>query len=296
MGPSHSTMKQLSEVITNISMDVMVSQSTTADSDLVQSQIINLSGNTINTNLSAKQTSTISLEAISDIRINAKIQAAILNKLVSEITKKDTNFPEITKKKTEMEISSIVRNNIKSSFSIKNIASISMKVKNTQGINASGNSVNTGIHETQESSGIGKLVNKMSSNIAQDLASGTDMKNTQSQETTDFIANTIKSVGDAIGGVVGSIGNSFGIDPQTTFLFIVMVIAGAYIASTGIDAGYGMPYSGIGPPPEYHRRGENPRKERYGEPENRYVPTENGVEIDDWSKHPRDLYSNFTKR
>ena len=108
MGPSHSTMKQLSEVITNISMDVMVSQSTTADSDLVQSQIINLSGNTINTNLSAKQTSTISLEAISDIRINAKIQAAILNKLVSEITKKDTNFPEITKKKTEMEISSIV--------------------------------------------------------------------------------------------------------------------------------------------------------------------------------------------
>ena len=257
-GGSSTSIKQLNELITKVSNDVASKVSSDGAGSIVQKQVNVFRGT--GSNIVIKQKGSIDINVISSAEVNYSMQAEIVNKLVSEITKKDTNFPEITSKKTKTDIRNIIKNNVSSSLSMESLSTLNLSINSDNANIFEKGSEYDGVYLEQSASAVGDLINTMSSSIVEELSGGTSLASSQGQDTTDFIGNTVESVGTATNNILSGVGDLFGLDITTIILLVVIVIAGAYGAKRYSDVKMKEASNRLGPPRRGPPRRGPPRR------------------------------------
>lgn len=224
MGGSSSKVSQLNKSITDVTTEVVTKTSSSGSGSINAEQNLTFSGKVSNTKI--LQDAKLKLSILQDSTMNAKMQSEITNKIMAEVSKQKTDFPQITSSKSDTEITNIIENNVSSSFSQESIANISLEIKLKQNINFDKTALVDGVDIQQLGSAVGELINTMSGQIVSDLVSGTDLE-TKSTETTAFFGATlIDSLGGAVGGVITSIGDIFGLDTSTVIMICVLSLIG----------------------------------------------------------------------
>jgi hypothetical protein len=243
MGDSSSKVSQLNKSITNMTTKIVAKASSSASGSIDATQNLNFAGKVTNTRI--LQDAKLKLTVLQNAEMNASMQADITSSILAEVSKKKSDFPQISASKSDTEITNIVENNVSNSFSQESIASISLEIKMSQNINFEKTAEVDGLDVQQLGSAVGELINKMSADIVSELVAGTELASSSEEETTFFAADLVDSVGGAVSGIIGSIGNIFGIDTSTVIMICVLGLIGvlmAYVNMGGKSApqGYGQ--------------------------------------------------------
>jgi hypothetical protein len=233
MGGS-SSKKQLYKSITNVTTSVVVKFSSSNRDSIKapQSHIIRCSYPYINILKNSK----ISLDLMQITDVNASMQTAIVNNILSEVSKNKTNAPQIAADNSDTEITNIVENNVSSSFSIESLSRLSTSIELDQSITFLKGSKYNDFKVTQTAEAVGKLINDMSTRIVNQLATST-IPVTKNVVSPLFVADLIDSVGDASSDVIdstidafaigiSSVGSVFCIDGTTVIAIFIMMIIG----------------------------------------------------------------------
>jgi hypothetical protein len=189
-----------------------------------------------------------------DARVNANIQADLVTKLLSEVTKAKTDFPQITATKTNTEIVNTIRNNVSNTMNIESIQALALSINNSAEVNAvSGGLVDT-VKVAQSASAIGKAINNMSGQILSELGVTNDSAGRSEDKTTSFIADIVGSVSNGVSNIVNSVSDAFGVTPKMVILFVIIVVVGYMLAMKQMELAGGLPMPSYGRPmPSYGR-------------------------------------------
>jgi hypothetical protein len=226
MGGSSSKVTQLNKSITDVTSEVVAKTSTAASGSITQKQVVNLSGS--GSGITLLQNARLSLKALAQSDVNASMQAEIINKIISEVKQKSTDFPQISASKSDTEITNIVENNVSSSFSQSSIATLKLAIDNYQEVKMASGTDYDDVLVEQSADGMGELINNMSGSIVNQLVAGTELEAKSEEVSTNFIADGIGAAGDAVAGVVDSVAGVFGMDTSTivviAFCFLLLFI------------------------------------------------------------------------
>ena len=234
MGGSSSKVSQLNEIINKVSTDVTMEMASSASGSIAQSQsnVYDFAGTDVG-NISALQKAKVSLESIQNATVNAQLQAKLMAGIKAEIDKIKSGLPEITSSKSDTDITNIINNNVSASFGLSAVQSLSCDVSQEMAnmVRARGGSI-ADIKFAQDADCIGKQINSLSSNIANQLVAGTELETSVSEETKNPIAEIADTVGKNITGLIDTIGAQFGLDESTVIMLglvvIIVVIAGVF--------------------------------------------------------------------
>lgn len=247
MGGGSSKAKILQESINNISSEVVASASGTASGAVIQEAKITAVGkDSVVRNVSILQEAKINLSIMQDSSVNASMQADMVTKIMAEIEKAKTDFPQVSKNKSKTDIHNVIKNNVSNKMSTSSIMSISLDINQSAEVAAvSGGLVET-VKIAQAADAVGEAINTMSGDILSDIGITSELEGKAKETTTFFGADLVNAVGDAVNNIVGTISDAFGISPQMIFLFIIIVIVGYMLAEKQIEktGSIGLP----GPP------------------------------------------------
>lgn len=250
MGNSSSKHTQLTEILSNVMMSTMASQSTSASSgssntidiSIVGSDNVQFKDNAI------KQLNSVDMSVLSQAATNASLQQQMTNNLVSEVTQQLSNFPQIGNTNTDIDIQNIIKNNVSVAFSSSSMASIDSTTTNTTkiligastGVDFSGNKME------QQNEAIMRLINTTANTIANELLQDTSSTVKSDQSTQSVVAD----IGDALVGVTGNVtdmvSSVFSGSMMLIMLIAVFVLFIMYKFSSGGIVGVKGVFTGIG--------------------------------------------------
>jgi hypothetical protein len=242
IAPTKSKQEVLNELITNNTMSVMATNSTTISSNIDSEFNFTVGAGGTVRGSTIKSTSSINVEALSNSKVNSKMQDELITKLKSELDKKRTDFPEFGRI-DDQTIKNIITNNVNSSLTTESLINSNMTIKQRANITIAGDLINSEIIITNK--GTMKLVNGMASDIIKDLGVTSETKNKSTAVTTSFLAEMTQTITDGVVNVadtiVTNVGDLFKLSPMMIIMFIVVVIVGYLLANKHLD---NMPVSG----------------------------------------------------
>lgn len=219
MGPKNSKFTQLTNIINETTVNMLIQQSSkgsSTQSNTINISIRNNSGPVQFNRNTIAQLSQIDLSILQNAQVNADLQSQLVAKITAEIKEKKTDFPEINSSSDDTTISTTVRNAVAVNFKQESIASIMGLLANNVAIDISDNlkevTANGNVID-QKTIAILKLVNTMSSDIATKLLGSTDASTEKSTTTTFFGADLVDSIGNAFSNIF-----------QSQMLWILLII------------------------------------------------------------------------
>jgi hypothetical protein len=231
MGNQPSLHTQLTRVFNRVSNAQIAKASTSAAGAINNTQDLAFSGT--NRNIRVEQSATIDISVLANQSVNSKLQSDVATSIIAELTKKDTDFPQIARGMSRSDLQSIVENNVSTSLDARSIATLTLSSGQLQRIRFDGDNRDIQVSQTAES--MGQLVNNMNSKMASELISRSDVQATTSATTTNFAADVIGAVGAAVGNVIKSVGDIFGLSPFTVVMIMVFIVIAGYIIKSHLD-------------------------------------------------------------
>lgn len=230
MGGSESKVSQLNESINEISSDIIINLGTSTSGNIKNDQTVYAGGNTKISNVTLFQEARISLKTLSNSSVNAQLQTNLINQITAEANKTTSGMPEITKNKSKTDIKNIVTNRVKTNFSVDNLNSLSASIDQKQTIIGLDSSIVDTIKLSQSASTIGELTANLSAGIVSDITANTSLASKTTEVQQNPISSIIDSAGNAISGVLNSIGSLFGLDDTTVLLFVIMIVISGFLS------------------------------------------------------------------
>lgn len=235
----------LQKNIVNSAVSVMAKASTNVSGNVKNVQNITFGRGSVTRNSVFSQAGNIDIKAIQASAVNAEMMNDMKEKLKAELEKAKSDFPELTKSGSSQKVEQILEKNINATVSSTALMTGSMTVDQTQIILIEEQALLEGNTVSQESKLALAVANKLGAGIISDLKSVLDLGASGKDTTNNFISGIATNVADGISTIAKSIGFS----PQMVALFVVVVIAGYFIASKQLDKqpnapGFGMPPMG----------------------------------------------------
>ncbi len=240
MGGAQSSVDILTEIISNVTMNIAIETSTKSSGSIVQKSSILAKGSTVS-GVDIKQDSSINLTAISEFNVNAAMQAKMVAAIMNEIDMKKTDMPQITANNDDTKIRQIVSSNVAVAFSQKALNEMAISINQDSAIVSLRDAGLPGLIEnvrvTQAATAVGNQANKMATSIVNEVLSSTDTKNTLKVETTSGLGAIIDSIGNAASGLINSLSDMLSLSPMMVMFLICVVVAGYLIASKQLEYG-----------------------------------------------------------
>jgi hypothetical protein len=240
-GSSSSKVTVLNESIAKVANSVVVEMASTAHGITEQKDFIKIGGGARVTGTKFIQDASIDITSIQDATVNADMQTEIINKILAEVAKSKSDFPTLGNSKSDTDITNIVKNEVSTTFDLSPTSDLSLMIKQEREIEIAGDrygdAIVDGADFSQLASSIGEAVNTMSSNIVTKLFAGTDIIAKSDEKTTNFLSDIVDSVGGAVGNVIKSIGDIFGLSPMTVIVMGLVMIVLAFFGYMASGAG-----------------------------------------------------------
>ena len=230
MGGSESKTSQLNESINEISSDIIIKLGSSTSGTIKQVQSVVASGDAKISNVTLFQEAKISLKTLTNSSVNAQLQTSLITQITAEANKITSGMPEITKNKSKTDIKNIVTNRVKTNFSVTNLNSLSASIDQEQSVVGLNSSLIDTIKLSQSANAIGELTTNMSSGIVSDITANTSLASKTVDEQKNPISSIIDSAGNAISGILNTIGSFTGFDDTTILLFIIIVAVSGFVA------------------------------------------------------------------
>ena len=230
MGGSESKVSQLNESINEISSDIIIKLGSSTSGNIKQTQSVVASGDAKISNVTLFQEARVSLKTLTNSSVNAQLQTSLINSITAEANKITSGMPEITKNKSKTDIKNIVTNRVKTNFSVTNLNSLSASIDQEQSVVGLNSSLIDTIKLSQSANAIGELTTNMSSGIVSDITANTSLASKTVDEQKNPISSIIDSAGNALSGILNTIGSFTGFDDTTILLFIVIVAVAGFVA------------------------------------------------------------------
>lgn len=231
MGGGGSKTEQLSEIINNITTKVVIKHSASATTRVRQVNIVTISGRHVRIkNLSSLNKANVKLSLMQNDTVNAKMQTELVQKIMGTIKLKSSDFPDLGGI-DESSMTNIVRTNVHINFNKESIANLQTAVDQTNRLIISGFDISIDqAKNVNDASATGALIQKMSTSIATEILSKSDVAAATEREKTFFAADFVKSVGSAVSGVINSVSDFFSLKPMTLLLLLIVVLVGGFVA------------------------------------------------------------------
>ena len=230
MGGSESKTSQLNESINEISSDIIIKLGSSTSGTIKQVQSVVASGDAKISNVTLFQEAKISLKTLTNSSVNAQLQTSLITQITAEANKITSGMPEITKNKSKTDIKNIVTNRVKTNFSVTNLNSLSASIDQEQSVVGLNSSLIDTIKLSQSANAIGELTTNMSSGIVSDITANTSLASKTVDEQKNPISSIIDSAGNALSGILNTIGSFTGFDDTTILLFIIIVAVSGFVA------------------------------------------------------------------
>jgi hypothetical protein len=237
MGGSESKVQQLTEIINKTALEATMSVGSKMSNVGVQLQnfiIEDVEGISVR-DIQMAQKLSIDASTLTNGNVNANLQSSLLTNIMNEVNKVKNGFPEITASKSDTDIKNIIKNEISAKFSVQAMSEMSNSLQQTQTFKiARSKGVDVSkVRMTQEAKGVYKQINTLATDIASKLTGEATVVN----KTTEKQENPISSIIDSTGGLIGKIGDIFGLDTSTVMIggivLIVAIIAGVFMMGSG---------------------------------------------------------------
>lgn len=236
MGNESSTrVSQLTEVLNQVTSDVLVKSSAGASQivNLDQSFIVTGNTNSVIKGVTMNQAASVNVSVLQDSKINSQMQADLVNKIISSLEQESSSgFPELTSASSNTEIISKVKNIVSSNLSVQSLATLQTQITAAQSTIITGNTGTTvdTIKLIQKADAVGKLINSMSGSIASAVTSDTSSDTSVKQKNTNFLVGIVDSIGNTISNVT-----SF--SPMTLVVILIAIIVAAMTYSYTVSGG-----------------------------------------------------------
>jgi hypothetical protein len=215
--------EQMTTVIAKQIMAVMSSSKFSSGSAITQRASISASGNAKITNSTIMQAATINTAAFLSDQTNLQLQSDLKDSLKNTIANQASNMPLGKEPNVNTKIASVVDKSIEQNFKYENMVQLNQSANQVADITAVNSGQISGGVISQRADVIAKFTNQVARDIASQLISTTDVTNTSDTKTTNFIAETVTSFGNAISGLFTGILSS-------PVMMVVAVIAVIMIA------------------------------------------------------------------
>lgn len=207
MGVSQSKIKEVSEVLNQLSLEVMSENSTAESTTVLGENELNISGqkNVKISNIKQINYAKINVSALQTSVSSGKLQSDLMASLTSKIKQEGA---ELGVALNDTDVHSVVSNSISSKITSKNLMNIQTSVVQKNKINITDNMDTTikTILQQNEFTMLKELVSNMTTDIIAGLTSKADIKKETSQENKSFItklADTFAGLGKTFLIVLG---------------------------------------------------------------------------------------------
>lgn len=236
MGNTPASMQeQLSTVIAKQIIDVMSDNKFGAASAITEDvQMVSSGKGSKISGVNIKQVANINVTAFLSDSTAIELKSDLKSKIANAVKVEASNNPLGKDPDINTKIANVVDNSIEQKFSRTSMIELNNSVKLGVKMVAIDEGGIDNIKIDQRGDIIMNFASSVGLDIATKLISNTDIKNSTDTKTSDFITGTIKAVGDAISGIIGSVLTGVWAGPVMMFaMFIAVVLIGVYIIKGG---------------------------------------------------------------
>lgn len=230
-GPA-TQQNQLNTLIAKQVTDVMKQQKFGSASAVTQSvNIMAVGPNSKNKDIDINQVASINTAAFLNDATRLDLMSDLKEKLTNSIKNEASNMPLGQQQNVNTTIANVVDKSIETKFSHQSMVELNSAVNQSVNVMAGMGGENESIKVMQKANVVQTFTNDVATDISTKLIGNTGIDNKNDTKTTNFVAETIGAVGNAITGFFSGILQSALIGPLLLFgMFLGVVLLALYIA------------------------------------------------------------------
>jgi hypothetical protein len=229
--PPPTQQRQLTTLIQKQIMDVMSSSKFSSASAITQDVSVTAIGaGSKNTGIDIQQAASINTAAFLNDQTALELKSDLKEKLKNSIKNEASNMPFGQKQDVNTHIENVVDKSIETKFSRSSLVELNNSVKQLASITAIAGGINENIKSAQKADIVAKFASSVGTDIATKLVGSNETTNEQETKTTNFISDTIGSIGKVVNDVVDSaLLGAYALPVMLFVLFICVIAAAAYV-------------------------------------------------------------------